>query len=322
MAFDPWFRNSGVRNAIGCALHEAMTADPNIQLFGEGCDMKVHFDAPAIKRDFADRVHTLPISEDANTGFAVGAALLGVLPVVDVITADFLYRAMDSVCNTAAKLNFVLCEGEPLKTILIRAEFLTAGPTTGQRPEALFTHIPGLNVAIPSTPRDAYGLTHAALRTPGVTVLFEDRMILDAETSEADKGPLDEVVPLGRAAMRRADPEARLTIVTYGLMRQVVEETLIGHEVGPLEIIDLRSLYPIDWPMLLASVQRTGRLLVVEPDVQYGGIGAEIVATVAERVSVWLRVKRLGGRRITLPASSALHHLGMPTPEEILDAVA
>ena len=322
MAFDPWFRNGLIRSAIGTALHEAMQADPSIHLFGEGCDMKVHFDAPQIKRDFSDRVHTLPISEDANTGFAVGTALLGVKPVVDIITADFLYRAMDGVCNTAAKLNFVLCEGEPPKTILIRAEFLTAGPTTGQRPEALFTHIPGLKVVVPSTPRDAYGLTHAALRTPGVTLLFEDRMILDAETVPEDRGPLTDAVPLGRAAVRRADPAARLTIVTYGLMRQVVERALIGHEVGPLEIIDLRSLYPLDWPLVLDSVARTGRLLVVEPDVQYGGIGAEIVATVAERVSALLHVKRLGGRRITLPASSALHHLGMPTAEEILDAVA
>ena len=297
-----------------------MTADSGsaIHLFGEGCAAKMHFDAPQIERDFPERIHTLPISEDCNTNFAIGSALLGVKPVVDVITSDFLYRTFDSIANTGAKLNTVLAEGESPKTLLVRAEFLTAGPTTGARPEALFTHIPGVNVIVPSTPKDAYGLTRAALDTPGVTLLFEDRMILDAKTAEADRGPLDAVVPLGSGALRRCDPKARLTIVTYGLMRQAVEAASVKR---PVEIIDLRSLYPIDWSMLGASVCRTDNLLVIEPDVQYGGIGAEIVATLVERYP-GITARRLGGRRITLPASSALHHFGMPTPEEILDAVA
>ena len=160
---DVWFRNGLIRSAVGRALHEAMVADPAIHLFGEGCAAKMHFDAPEIERDFPDRIHTLPISEDSNSNFAVGASLLGVKPVVDVITSDFLYRTFDSIANTAAKLNTVLAKGESPKTLLVRAEFLTAGPTTGARPEALFTHIPGVNVVVPSTPKDAYGLTLAAL---------------------------------------------------------------------------------------------------------------------------------------------------------------
>ena len=319
--FDPWFRNGLIRSAIGQALHEAMAVDPLIHLFGEGCSMKVHFDAPQIERDFPERVHTCPISEDCNTNFAVGASLLGVKAVVDVITSDFLYRTADALANTAAKLNSVLATGEPPRTMLVRAEFLTAGPTTGARPEATFAHIPGINVVVPSTPRAAYALTHAALKAPGVHLLFEDRMILDAETKETDKGPLTDTMPLGYAGLRRKAKNARLTIVTYGLMRQVVERALDEARVTlPLDLIDLRSLFPVDWDLLEGSVDKTNNLLVVEPDVEFGGIGAEIVATLAERRHL-AKIRRLGGRRITLPAASAFHHLGMPTEQEILEAV-
>lgn len=319
--FDPWHRNGLIRSAIGQALHEEMQADPAVHLFGEGCERKVHYDAPAIERDFPERVHTLSIAEDCNNGFAAGAALLGVKPVVDIITADFLYRAMDSLANTLSSLNFVRAQGEPPKTILVRAEFLTAGPTTGARPEAALTHIPGLNVAVPSTPRDAYGLTRAALHTPGVTVLFEDRMIADALLLPKDCGPLDAVVPLGQATMRRTHAAPRLTLVTYGLMRQVVEEAIKDVDVA-LDLIDLRSLYPIDWKTIVDSVRDTRRLLVVEPDVCYAGIGAEIVATLAGKPDVDLRwVRRLGGPRVTLPAAMTLHPKWMPTQAEIAEAV-
>ena len=151
---NPFARNHILRDALGQALYDAMRVDGAIHLFGEGCEVKVHYDAPAIERDFAERCHTLPISEDGNVNFAVGASLLGVKPVVDVISMDFLFRCFDSIANTAAKLDFVT--GKP-HTIVIRAETLLGGPTTGQRVESFFTHIPGLRVALPSTPHDAYG---------------------------------------------------------------------------------------------------------------------------------------------------------------------
>lgn len=319
--FDPWHRNGLIRSAIGQALYEEMAADPVVWLLGEGCSRKIHYDAPQIERDFPDRVHTLPVSEDANNGFALGAALLGVKPVVDIITADFIYRAMDSLANSLAKLNFVQAKDEPPKTILVRAEFLTAGPTTSARPEALLAHIPGLNVAIPSTPRDAYGMTRTALHTPGVTVLFEDRMIADVLLKErpSDCEPLDAVVPFGKAALRRSHPDARLTIVTYGLMRQVVEEALKEVD-APLALIDLRWIYPIDWEMIDASARRTRRVLIVEPDVQYGGIGAEIAAHLAEKDTGCV-IRRMGGRRGTLPAAMTLHAQYMPTQEQVSNAV-
>lgn len=320
--FDPWFRNGLIRNAIGQALYEEMQKDPLIHLFGEGCDRKVHYDAPLIERDFSDRVHTLPISEDGNNGFALGAALLGVKPVVDIITADFIYRAMDSLANSLAKLNFVQAKGESPKTVLVRAEYLTAGPTTSARPEAMLCHVPGLNVAVPSTPRDAYGMTRTALHTPGVTLLFEDRTIKDAllKGRPDDCGPLEEAVPFGKVVLRSAHSEARLTIVTYGLMRQVVEEALKGVEDTPLDLIDLRWVYPIDWEVLEASARKTDRVLIVEPDIQYGGVGAEIAAHLAEKVAPTV-IRRVGAVRGTLPAAMSLHPSYMPTQERVLSAI-
>ena len=321
-------RNHLLRDAIGQALYDTMKEDSTIHLFGEGAHVKVHYDAPNIEADFLDRVHTLPISEDGNTNFAVGTSLLGIKPVVDVISADFLYRTMDSICNTAAKLNFMRPTEDP-KTIVIRAEFLTGGPTTGQRPESLFTHIPGLRVVIPSTPRDAYGLMRTALSTPGVTLFFEDRMIQDGEFSN-DEMYCGAPIPFGVANWSVKGNRGNVTILTYGLMHQVVKRALALYPRGAdfygrdadlvCDVVDLVSLYPIHWQLITKMTERTGRLLIVEPDVQYGGIGAEIAAYFQERRS-HVKVRRLGAPLSTIPASMALHAQTLPTEDQIVSAI-
>lgn len=317
----PFRRNHLIRDAIGAALHGAMQEDANIHLFGEGCEVKVHYDHPDIERDFPDRCHTMPIAEDGIVNFAVGAALNGYIPVVDIISSDFLYRAMDSICNTAAKAGDI--------TLVIRAEFLTGGPTTGQRNEALFAHIPGLNVVIPSTPRDAYGLMRGSLAEPGVTLFFEDRDIQDDGFFLPEDLKTGLMSPLGVAKWRNMGPRGGVTVVTYGVMRQRVEGILRG--TSPLRwdcyneesldcgLIDLRSIYPLDWSLLFRAVDRTGKLLIVEPDVQYGGVGAEIAAVVAER-QPGVKVMRAGDSRITRSASPR-HRDTLPTDEEIVDDI-
>lgn len=304
-----------------------MKADASVHLFGEGCEMKVHYDAPQVERDFAGRVHTMPISEDGNTNFAVGASLLGIKPIVDVISSDFLYRTLDSICNTAAKLNFVRPNEAP-RTIVIRAEFFTGGPTTGQRLESLFTHIPGLRVVIPSTPRDAYGLMKTALTTPGVTIYFEDREIADDAPWSADDLKVGEAIPFEQAEIRRYGQRGTATVVTYGVMRQRVEAIVNRWGQGdPYRepnldccVVDLRSLYPMDWAGIRYALNRTTQLLIIEPDIAYGGIGAEIAAHMAEDFP-HIRVRRLGAKRMTTPASIALHKNAMPTEEEIVRAI-
>ena len=291
-----------------------MKVDDSIYIMGEGSHMKVHFDAPNIEQEFPDRFITLPISEDANTNFAVGMALAGAKPIVDVITADFLYRTMDSVCNTVAKTNFV---SDP-KTIIIRSEFMTAGPTTGQRPESLFTHIPGLNVVIPSNPLDARGLMDTALETKAATLFFEDRMIEDKTTFITDMDTHLDIIPLGKAKIRRNGHN--LTIVSYALTLRMLD-ILLSQEDLDYELIDLRSIYPVDYELISESVSRTGRLLIVEPDVTYGGVGAEIASEVSERCDWKLAhpVKRLGAPRTTIPASRSLHDYMLPSEKRILE---
>lgn len=280
--------------------------------------MKVHFDAPNIEKDFPDRIITLPISEDANTNFAVGMALGGVTPIVDVITADFLYRTMDSICNTVAKTNFI---SEP-KTIIIRAEFLTAGPTTGQRPESLFTHIPGLNVVIPSNPYDAEGLMRTALKVKAATLFFEDRMI-DDKTTPPNKLSCPELLNLLNACLYAPIlPQYKkpsLTVVSYGLTFRMVQR-LVEEEKLPYDLIDLRTIYPVDFGLIASSVNKTEALLIVEPDVEYAGVGAEIAATISKMCFEKLRhpIERLGAPRITIPASRELHKFMLPSENQIL----
>jgi pyruvate dehydrogenase E1 component beta subunit len=299
------------------AVYNRMKVDDSIYIMGEGSHMKIHFDSPQIEKEFPDRFITLPISEDANTNFAVGMALAGVKPIVDVITADFLYRTMDSICNTVAKSNFV---SEP-KTIVIRAEFLTAGPTTGQRPESLFTHIPGLNVVIPSNPVDARGLMATALEEKGATLFFEDRMIEDATTSREDmlpSGLIYDSIPFGKAKIRRRGH--KVTVLSYALTLRMLD-VLFAKENLEYELIDLRSIYPVDYKLISESVSRTGALLIVEPDVTYAGVGAEIAAKISEMCFEKLAhpVKRLGAPRITIPASRSLHDLMLPSEKRILE---
>ena len=321
----PFARNSLIRSASWKAVYDAMRLDASVHVFGEGCEVKSHFDSPDIERDFPSRLHTMPIAEDAIVNFAVGAALMGFKPLCDVISADFLYRAMDSIVNTAAKL-----EGH---TIVIRAETLTGGPTTGQRPEAIFAHIPGLNVVLPSNPRDSYGLMAWALKHPGVTLFFEDRMISDAvgfDEGDLTYGKQD--FTLGEPMVLphftcRMGQRGVCTVLTYGVMHQRIWQMLkdVPKEFDPegglrCDLIDLHSIYPVDWKALRFYLGRTGRLLIVEPDVLYGGVGAEIAAYIAETMP-HIKIKRLGAPRRTIPAAPSLHHTALPSMEEIIEVI-
>jgi len=318
---DPWFRNRLIRDGIYRAIYEEMKRRPEIYIMGEGSHMKMHFDARHILEEFPGRVITLPISEDANSNFAVGLSLAGIVPIVDVISSDFLYRTMDAICNTMAKAAAV----GKARPMIVRAEFLTGGPTSGQRIEALFAHIPGLRVAIPSNPDDAYGLMLRALEIPAVTIFFEDRMIPDATTpTHLDTREAGACRPaerwsgmIDRARIAYRHPSDDVTVVSYGLTCRLAEEALKGRTAT---VIDLRTLYPLDVETVLESVKKTRRLLVVEPDVTFLGIGAELVAQIAEKAPGVL-VKRLGGPRATIPASRELHDLIIPSAEQICRAV-
>lgn len=324
---NPFQRNHLIRDGISQSIYDSMKEDTSIYLFGEGAEVKQHYDAPYMLKDFPSRVTTLPISEDGNLNFCVGASLLGIKPVYDIISSDFLLRAMDSIANTSAKLNFMRSESS---TIVIRAECLLGGPTTGQRVESMFLGVPGLRVAVPSTPRDAYGLMRTALTEPGVTLFFEDRMVEDEDDWHPEELITGGTIPFGASFWRHKGQRGNVTILSYGVMCQRVARILRQHPPSKdpyaddaemrCDLIDLRSLYPIDWGFITKMLERTGRLLIVEPDIQYGGIGAEIAATIAEKLP-HVRIKRLGARRETTPAALSLHAQMLPTEEEVIDAI-
>jgi pyruvate dehydrogenase E1 component beta subunit len=310
-----------IRDAIYKAISVRMHADSSIYIFGEGAHMKIHFDAPGIEKEFAERVVTLPISEDGNTNFALGASLVGIKPIVDVISSDFLFRTMDSICNTAVKLNHAsTAVGRP-KTIVIKSEFMFGGPTSGQRLESMFAHIPGLNVVVPSNPKDAQGLMNASLSHPGVTVFFEDRMISDADTKASDSSIDDEFeIPLGRANLRRKGNS--LTVVSYAVTLRRLE-SLMESKGYDCDLIDIRSLFPLDYSSIIESVSATGCLLIVEPDVLYGGVGGEIGATVAERCFTSLKkpIRRIGAPRGIIPVSMDRHNLMLPSMDDVAKVI-
>ena len=328
---DVFFRNSLIRQGISMAIYERMKADPMVYSFGEGNFMKMHYDAPYIEKEFSDRVVTWPIAEDSGINFALGASLLGVKPIFDVIVGDFLYRVMDSVCNTCATTWSVA--NKEIGPIIIRGETMLFAPSTGQRLEALFTHIPNLNVVFPSNQLDAYYLMRDALSRKEVTVFFEDRMIQDAKMKPTDKldvGLLAGVrtnvglktpTKIGHARIRKVGHD--LTVVSYALTLQRTEEILDEHPEWNVELIDLATLKPFDKTIVLDSVVKTRRLLMIEPDIVTGGVGAEVVASIAESAFYreMVKVKRVGAPLRTIPASPALHDLFIPNKQRIETAI-
>lgn len=308
MKKDPWFRNRLIRDAMYLAIERRMDEDESVYILGEGAAVKTHFDAPEIERKHPKRSLTMPISEDSNTNFAVGMAIAGLTPVVNVISSDFLYRTMDAICNTAAKLGAV---GEA-RTIVVQAEFMTGGPTSGQRVEAQFVGVPGLSVCCPSNPRDAFTCMRAALDHRGVTLMLEDRMIEDATTRPFDRAAEGET-RMGHARLRGYGG-GKVTVLSYGLTQRLLDVWLKG---TPTNVVDLRWLYPVDWESVDAVAKHGESILVVEPGPVYAGVGAEIAAYVAEKFP-GTRVARLGAPRVAIPSARELHERMLPPRELVM----
>jgi pyruvate/2-oxoglutarate/acetoin dehydrogenase E1 component len=322
---DVFFRNSAIRKGVFTAIYEQMKVDPMVYYLAEGAHMKVHYDFPEIERDFPNRVITHPIAEESGVNFSLGASLLGVKPLFDIITTDFMYRAMDSIANTCATTHHVVGDLGP---IIIKAEPMLMGPSSGQRPEALFAHIPNLNVVVPSNQLDAYDLMNDALNRKEITIFFEDRMISDVDMKPQDKldyikyTRLRPAVGIGEAKIRMYGKD--LTVVSYGLTLQRTEKVLDSHPEWDVTLIDLITVKPFDRKIILESVIRTNNFLFIEPDIVTGGVGAELVASISEeatRLKRKIDVKRVGAPLKTIPGSIALHDYIIPNGQRIEAAI-
>jgi pyruvate/2-oxoglutarate/acetoin dehydrogenase E1 component len=305
------------------ALAEELRRDPTVFIMGEdvaeaGTPFKV---MSGLVEEFGpERVIDSPISEAGISGIGLGAAMTGMRPVVDIMFGDFLTLVMDQVANQAAKIHYM--SGGRLKAPLtIRTTLGATRRSAAQHSQSLHAwvaHVPGLKVAVPSTPYDAKGLLKSAIRDDNPVVFFEDKMMF------ATKGPVPEeeyTLPLGVADVKREGED--LTIVATSSMVYVALEAaeLLKQEGVSAEVVDPRTLVPLDRETLVASVTKTGRALVVDEGHTSYGVSAELAAVLADEAFWHLDapVKRLAALDVPIPFSPVLEDETVPTPERVLE---
>ncbi|HJV91318.1 MAG TPA: alpha-ketoacid dehydrogenase subunit beta [Holophagaceae bacterium] len=304
--------------AISHALAEEMARDPRVLVFGEGTATKQKHLVEAFGKA---RVRNTPLAEGIIAGTAAGAAASGLRPVVDLLFAPFLCFAMDEIVNSAGKLRY-MSGGQfsfPMVVMAMTGGGWTVGAQHNHNLEAWFVHAPGLKVVMPSTPADFKGLMKAAIREDNPVLFFTD-IGLTYVPGEVPEGEV--VVPLGQAAVRREGSD--VTLISYGKTVHTclkAAETLAEQGLSA-EVIDLRTLKPLDEATILASVRKTGRLIVVHEASRLCGVGAEIAALVSERAFDALQapIVRLTGPDAPPPSSYPLEQAFIPQAEGIVAA--
>ena len=293
--------------AVNRALAEEMELDRSVILIGEDVGVPGGpFGASKglYQRFGSERVRDTPISELALAGIGVGAALTGSRPVVEIMFSDFATLALDQIVNQAAKLRF-MTGGRASVPMVIRTIVGArkgTGPQHSQSLESWFAHVPGLSVVMPSTPADAYGLLKSAIRTDGPVIVMESLSLWSTRGEVADAGSGDEaeLVPLGRAIVRREGRDVTLVGIGSVMPAAIEAAEKCASDGLSVEVIDLRSLWPLDTTAIRTSLERTGRLVVAHDASGFLGPGAEIAAWAAEHA---FRLLRAGIRRVTPPRS-------------------
>jgi pyruvate dehydrogenase E1 component beta subunit len=304
--------------AVDAAIAEEMRRDSTVLMFGEGTATKRH----ALLEEFgARRIRNTPLAEGIIAGTAVGAAGCGLRPVIDLLFAPFLCYAMDELVNSAGKLRY-LSGGQfsfPLVTLAMTGSGWGVGAQHNHNNEAWFVHSPGLKVVMPSTPADFKGLLKTAIRDDNPVLFFMDIGLL-YQPGEVPDG--EHLVPLGQAAVRRRGGD--VTLIAYGKTVHAcaqAAETLAGEGIAA-EVIDLRTLKPLDTATIVDSVRKTGRLVVAHEANRLCGVGAEIAAQVSEQAFAALRapIVRLGGPDAPAASSYPLEQACAPSAEAIAAA--
>ncbi|HLY32529.1 MAG TPA: alpha-ketoacid dehydrogenase subunit beta [Ktedonobacterales bacterium] len=308
--------------AIREALAEEMRRDPTVFILGEdvaeaGTPFKV---LSGLVEEFGvTRVIDSPISEAGITGLGVGAAMTGMRPVIDIMFGDFIGLAMDQIVNQAAKVHYM--SGGKLKVpLVIRTTLGATRRTAAQHSQSLHawvSHIPGLKVALPSTPADAKGLLKTAIRDDNPVVVFEDKMMYQLKGLVPEE---DYVIPFGVADIKRAGTD--ITLVATSSMVQIAlaaAESLAQLDISA-EVIDPRTMYPLDKAALIASAQKTSRAIVIDEGYERYGVTAELAAVIGEGAFYDLDapVKRLGAMDVPVPFSPVLEDLTVPTAETVV----
>lgn len=307
-------------DAIELALAEEMRRDDRVIVFGEGVATK----RPALVDEFGrDRVRNTPLAEGIIAGTAAGAAAMGLRPVVDLLFAPFLTLAMDALVNSAGKLRY-LSGGQfsfPLTVVTMTGAGWGVGAQHNHNLEAMFVHAPGLKVVMPSDVTDTRGLLKAAIRDDNPVLFFHDIAASHVPGDLREDAP---VPPLGTAARRRSG--ADVTLVSYGktVGHCLAAAQALAEQGIEADVLDLRSLKPLDEAAVLAAARATGRVVVVHEANRLCGLGAEVAALVAEHAFDALRapVLRLGGPDAPAAGAWGLEQAGVPQPGAIAAAAA
>jgi 2-oxoisovalerate dehydrogenase E1 component len=329
-------RRLGIAEALREGIAEAMADDPAVMCIGEDIAVRGGWGGAftvtlGLEGRFADRLINTPIAELGFFGLAIGAAMMGMRPIADVQYGDFLFLASDQIINNAAKLRY-MSGGTASVPLLMRAPVGATGRGSqhAQNMERYFTGVPGLKVVAPSTAYDAKGLLKAALRDGNPVLMFEHKLLYGSKGARAEPGAVDAtseipaeeyLVPLGKAAVRREGRDVTvlgwLLMVHYAIQ---AAERLAAEGRADAEVIDLRSLAPIDWETIGASVRKTGHVVIVEEGPKTGGVGAELAAGIAER---WpnVRIMRVASPDVPVPFTPVLEEAYKPDAVRIAEAV-
>jgi len=314
-----------MREAISQAMWEEMERDPNVFILGE--EVGVWGGSYAVTKGFYDhfggeRVRDTPIAEAAIIGAAIGSAMTGLRPIAELMTINFAFSAMDHIVNEAAKLHYMF-GGQFVLPLVIRAVGgggRQLGATHSQTPDAIFAHFPGLKVVSPGTPADAKGLLKAAIRSND-PILFIEHATLYQVRGEVPDG--DYVVPIGKSTIQR--PGKDVTIVTYskGLEISMKAAEELAKDGIEAEIVDLRSLRPLDMGPVIESFKKTNRAVIVEEGWKSFGVGAEVSSRIYEQAFDYVDapVVRVAQKEVPLPYNRALEQSALPQPADVVAAV-
>ena len=313
--------------AIRETLADEMRRDESVIVLGEDVGKKggVFLTTDGLWTEFGDeRVIDTPLTESMIVGTSIGAAVNGLRPIAEIQFADFIHPAFNQIVSEAARMRYRSNNGYAVP-MTIRAPY--GGGVHGalyhsQSIEAFYTHVPGLKVVVPSTPYDARGLLRSSIRDDDPVLFLEHKKMY--RSVRGDVPDTDYVVPLGRAAITH--PVSQITVVAYGLMAHYALEAadVVADEGISVEVVDVRTLRPLDKETLLDSVRKTGKCLVVYEDNKFGGYGAEVAAIVAEEAFDYLDgpVTRIAGPEVPgVPYNHALEEWFMVNPEKIADGL-
>jgi pyruvate/2-oxoglutarate/acetoin dehydrogenase E1 component len=313
------------REAVRDALREEMRLDDRVFLLGEdiaefGGSYKT---TVGLVEEFGhERVRNTPLSEMAIIGCATGAALVGMKPVAEVMYIDFTACCMDQIVNELAKMRYMF-GGKAKTSVVIRTQGGTGRASAAhhaQSLEAWFTHMPGIYVVMPSTPHDAKGLLKSSIRDENPVLFIEHKILYNTKGEVPDE---EYTIPLGKAEVKRTGTD--VTVITYsrGVEWSLAAAGEMANQGVEVEVIDLRTLKPLDEQLFLDSVEKTGRVVVVHEACKTSGFGAEIVAIINEKAFDYLDVpvERVAGLDIPIPFNPELERQSVPDKEKVMKAI-